>query len=98
MALETLRQEVAAVLKAFDDKEEHEKEQEARWEREERIRNLPVECLRRGQVASEHLQTVTITVQGPASLGVDRSRYSIPANSDPLHEMFKGQDIEIRSI
>ena len=89
------REDAAAALKAFDRNVELAKQENAQQEEREELLNLPVERMRRGEVAPEHLRTVT--VRGDGQRTSPQQSYTIPANSDTFSEMFKGQDIEIRN-
>lgn len=91
-----IRDEVANFLKAFDKRSAQEQQTLTEFERQEQLRNLPVERMRRGEVNPSHLRTF----QGQTDTGIYQgpSRFAVPANSDALQEMFKGTDIQVQSI
>ena len=97
MSLETLRKQVAATLKALDDKTEYERIAELKQEQQDKIASLPVERMRRGEVVQEHLRTFSYVETRMTTSGSGRGRFEIPANSEPFQEMFKGSDILIQS-
>ena|SRR5271157_5590371 len=94
MALENLRREVASFLKTLDASEQRENQQLTKSEQDDTVRELPVERMKRGEVAPECLRTFD-DVAGKQPDYSDSFRYAIPASSDPLQEMFKDSDVEI---
>jgi len=91
MDLTKIRQEAVAAVKAFDDAVQREQEQDI-------LDAAPLsfaERMKKGIVPQEHLHTFEDITSDSLSKGNQGSsfKYAVPANSDPLKEMFKGSDI-----
>jgi len=95
MNLEKTRQEAAAALRAYEENERWQAEQEILYAKEAERANLPVERMRKGLVAPEHLRTFNSTTNSP--IGLSGASYAVPASSEVFSEMFRGSDIEVRS-